>query len=302
MEQAMSQFSKERLNSLMQGVIFTIHDQLQENDKFKEIVLDSDKNLHLNLLFAKFSLSLINVVKEEAIEIFEKILDFLNEFDIDNDEIKDLFLNYFEYFYNWLCSCDYDIDLFESTIKNFEAIVEDSTGIKLELVDDNGMLIFKSTIENENIDRDHYVKTSKISAKEFMRDNYMDDDEFRAGIRETIKRFEDIDSFTITITDDYIRSVLDILNKLLVVFEYGHEFKELRSALEIFSNKIKEYNLELLSDKQKILLKEFISNVMEDLIDWNKKVIFEQTAVDVHYLDASINANISQFDMVLESV
>ena len=298
----MSQFSKERLNSLMQGVIFTIHDQLQENDKFKEIVLDSDKNLHLNLLFAKFSLSLINVVKEEAIEIFEKILDFLNEFDIDNDEIKDLFLNYFEYFYNWLCSCDYDIDLFESTIKNFEAIVEDSTGIKLELVDDNGMLIFKSTIENENIDRDHYVKTSKISAKEFMRDNYMDDDEFRAGIRETIKRFEDIDSFTITITDDYIRSVLDILNKLLVVFEYGHEFKELRSALEIFSNKIKEYNLELLSDKQKILLKEFISNVMEDLIDWNKKVIFEQTAVDVHYLDASINANISQFDMVLESV
>jgi len=298
----MSQFSKERLDSLMQNVIFTIQDQLQENDNFKKVALDSDKNLHLNLLFTKFSLSLVDAIKEEPIEIFEKILDFLDELDIDSNEIKNLFLSYFEYLYNWLCSCNYDIDLFESTIKSFETIVEDNTGIKLELVDENGMLIFRSTIEDENINREHFVKTDKISAKEFMQDNYMNDDEFKASIRETIKRFESIDSFTVTLTNDYIKSVLDILNKLLIVFGYGHEFKELRVALEIFSNKIKKYDVDSLSNKQKILLKEFISNVMEDLIDWNKRVIFEQTAIDIHYLDASINANISQFDMVLESV
>ena len=299
----MSQFSKERLNSLLHGVIFTVQDQLQKNDKFNSIVLNDDKSLELNLLFTKFSLSLIGVIKKESIDIFEKILDLLNEFNIDNHEIKDLFFSYFEYFYSWLCNCcDCDIDRLESTIKDFETMVKNNTGIDLDLTNDKGILVFKSDLEDDkNIDRDHFVNAKKISAKEFMDDSFVDDD-LKADIYEAIQQFENVDNFTVAVSKEYIESTTSVLKDFIMIFDYGNEFKSLKESLEVFSDKIGNYDIDSLSDKQKILLKEFISNVMEDLINWNKKVIFEQTAVDIHYLDASINANISQFDMILGSI
>ena len=82
-----------------------------------------------------------------------------------------------------------------------------------------------------------------------------------------------------------------------------HGEKELNKIIKsYFINKIETYDINTLSEDKKIFLKEFVSNIVEDLIDWSKKVIFEQSAVDIHYLDASINANISQFDMILESI
>lgn len=299
----MTKFSRKKLNSLLQGVIFTIQDELFDNDKFHSLILDDEKNLKLNILFTKFSLSLIEIIKEEPIEIFEKIIDLLNEFNIDSKEIKNLFFSYFEYFYNWLYHCcDYKAEELENTIKNFELVVKEQVGVELDLVNEDGILVFISDSKFDDlIDRKHFTDAKKISAVEFMQDSFIDDD-IKADLYETIQQFENIDSFTISLSEDYIENVSKVMKNFSKIFSYGSEFKLLNESIEYSIEKIKQYDIDDFSEDQKVLLKEFISHIIEDLIEWSRKVIFEQSATDIHYLDASINANISQFDMILETV
>ena len=299
----MTQFSRKKLNTLLHGVIFTIQDELFDNDKFDSLVLDDEKNLKFNILFAKFSLSFVEIIKEEPIEIFEKIIDLLNEFNIDSQEIKNLFFSYFEYYYNWLCQCcDYKAEELESAIKNFELIVKEQVGVELDLVNEDGVLIFATDSKFDDlVDRKHFTDAKKISAVEFMQGGFIDDD-LKADMIEATQHFKNIDNFIISLSEDYIKSVAEVMKDFSKIFSYGNEFKLLNESIEHFIDKIEEYDIENLSEDQKILFKEFISNIVEDLIEWSKKVIFEQSVGDIHYLDSSINANISQFDIILESI
>jgi len=296
-------FSKDELSSLLDSVIAVVNEKIRANKKFSSIVSDDKKRYMLKLYFTKFSLSLIGVIKSEPIDIFEKIIDFLSSYSLNEEDIKWLFYKYFEFLYNWIYEHDEKLaEKTEERIKNFESLVEENIGIKLELIDeDSGVIVFRSD-DIKGINREHFVDNKKISAKEYMEDNFMNDSEVKADILETIQRFEDIDNFTISISKDYIDGIIGVLAEFMVIFEHGNEFSDIRESLRIFSDQIYNYDIDKLTDKQKILLKEFISNVMEDIVEWNRKVIIEQSAVDIHYLDASIRANLTQFEIVLDSI
>ena len=51
------------------------------------------------------------------------------------------------------------------------------------------------------------------------------------------------------------------------------------------------------ANKKKILV--ILNAIAEDLIGWTEAVLKEKTAVDIHYLDASLFSSIIQFEMML---
>jgi hypothetical protein len=61
-------------------------------------------------------------------------------------------------------------------------------------------------------------------------------------------------------------------------------------------------DLNELSKQQRVILKTMMDGILSDLDDWIHQVLIDQTAKDIHYLDASLLANIAQMDVMLNSL
>lgn len=284
----MNKFIKKDLESL---VVYVTN-----NRELAKIKLQNEEKVYLE--FIKLSLALLKVFKKDPMDYFENILDILDKEKIDKSEQANLLNSFFTLLMQWSKKhTEIDESRMENIVKNFIELVESETESNFS---EGDITVYVPELEHKNIDRNHFLTAEKIDARQFMQDSFIDDD-LKADILESIQHFEEINNFSLGISHDYVESVTKILNNFIAIFNYGNEFKLLSESLTNFMEKISAYDIDSLSEEQKILLKEFISNTVDDLIEWSKKVIFEQSAIDIHYLDASINANISQFDIILSN-
>ena len=298
----MNSFKKNELRDLVDGLVVPVKFKIFDNDEFDLLVISEKDFLLHNILIAKFALSLVKKADTEPVEVFEKILDIYYRYDISKPSIKKIFFYFFELFYLWVASFNEKaIETFDRDIKDFESLIERETGIDLEITDEQGIFIFKSDVEDDKIDRNHFVSVKKVSAQEFMEDSFLDED-LIADMEESLRKLNSIADFNQEITEEFIKSVVAILDEFIKVFSYGYEFGVLATSLTEFGQKLLSLDLDSLPTDQRILYKEFVLNIASDLQDWADNVIFKQDAVDIHYLDASINANVAQFDVLLEDI
>ena len=298
----MSSFKKDEIKELVDSVVVPVKFKIFDDNEFDLLVISEKDFLSHNILMARFALSLVKKIGAEPVDVFENILDIYNKYDISKPSMKKVFFYFFELFYLWVASFNEKaMDTFDKDIRDFESLIENETGINLEITDENGIFIFKSDIENDKIDREHFVSAKKVSAQEFMEDSFLDED-LIADMEESLGKLNSIADFNQEITEEFIKSVVAILDEFIKVFSYGYEFGVLATSLTEFGQKLLSLDLDSLPTDQRILYKEFVLNIASDLQDWADNVIFKQDAVDIHYLDASINANIAQFDVLLEDI
>jgi len=50
------------------------------------------------------------------------------------------------------------------------------------------------------------------------------------------------------------------------------------------------------------ILKSLLDSVIEDLENWKREVLDGERAIDIHYLDASLLANVSQIEIMLSNM
>jgi len=60
-------------------------------------------------------------------------------------------------------------------------------------------------------------------------------------------------------------------------------------------------NIDKLTQTQKGLLRSFIISIIEDLKKWVEEIFVFQTAQDIHYLDTSFFANITQIEIMIKN-
>jgi len=148
-----------------------------------------------------------------------------------------------------------------------------------------------------DVDKMHYLDNEKISAIEFMKTNPIENDVL-FDIKETINRFE-----VLVYTSkgkDLVLKIIEFLDDF-VIFEYVPEFRDIGYNLESLKSKLILLNVEYLDEAQIQILEKFIVAIFEDLDKWFNEILIYQTAQDIHYLDASLLASVSQLDLIIDS-
>ncbi len=255
--------TKKRIEDLIENVVFPL--TKGETDREK-----------LDLELSKLAIILLLTSKEEINFFLSK----LNRSILKNRKNSSLLKEFISLHSNWLeerCNRNEDIEFFDDFFE-----------IDGEEVD-------------ENINSMHYSDERKISAKEFMKKGIIDD-EFLLEIKETffyldelLYQFEDID-----IDETFIEKLVS-LGSFIKIFEFSVEFRDIGYGLESLKEELILLDINSLNKTQKEILKNFIVTIIEDLKKWVDEVIINQTAQDIHYLDASLLANIAQLDIMLDS-
>jgi succinate dehydrogenase flavin-adding protein (antitoxin of CptAB toxin-antitoxin module) len=100
-------------------------------------------------------------------------------------------------------------------------------------------------------------------------------------------------------TQEYIEAITKIFESYAKVFDLSYEFRDLAYAIRVLNSKLIELKIDDIDDNQVSMYKMFLDTVGEDLVKWANEILFEQSAKDIHYLDASLLANIAQIDLMM---
>lgn len=143
-----------------------------------------------------------------------------------------------------------------------------------------------------NIEQMHYEEHKKISAKEFMQEGSIEEGIIHE-LEELLDEYYHI-SFD-ELNEAYLEKFKSIIEEFIKVFNYSFEFKDLAYGLQNLLNVLNNINIK----ENKELIRLLLDSIMEDLNKFYQSVFVKQDAIDIHYLDASLLANISQIEIIL---
>jgi len=158
--------------------------------------------------------------------------------------------------------------------------------------DDDGFIDFG---DGEESGYDFMHKYEKIDAKTFIENSDISEDE----IDEIKDLSEELESIL------YLHDLLDddVKSKLIEIFgSYRNlciSFVEINSAMNELISMLQEVDVKSIPQDTNRLILEFIKALQDDLSSWLNNVFIEQSAVDIHYLDASILSSILQIRTML---
>lgn len=137
-----------------------------------------------------------------------------------------------------------------------------------------------------------------VDAKTFMENSGIRD-ELIDDLYDVVEKYEYLDWAVDEFDDDFIESVRDFISKFATIFSISAEFKKLAIYLDDLYELLSVVDVDSLEDDKKEMLVKLLKGIYDDLKEWAKNVIFEQTALDVHYLDDALAANVEQIGMML---
>jgi len=156
---------------------------------------------------------------------------------------------------------------------------------------------FEIDRENVDIQIDKMQKGKIVDAKTFMEQNDIDEAIILKLIR-SMKRMKEVSKRYAELTDEYVEELFHN-DEFIRVFQFSIEFRDIAYTLELLKLKLFSLDLNELSKQQRVILKTMMDGILSDLDDWIHQVLIDQTAQDIHYLDASLLANIAQMDIIL---
>jgi len=281
---------KKILEYLIDDVYTYIENEIEENDDcYKNLSVDEKESIKVGIYFTK--LAFFTILKQRSPRTLLQIEQIFEKCGIK----KECQIRLVDLFFNKLRKALKKYNSLKGIDVNDEILFY--RNILLEERDE--FLVFEEADDDEIIDRDHFLRDDKIEAEEFMKFSAIDED-IEHDLRESIHDFEMIDTGLNEISYDYIQKVINVIKYFILAFKHDGEFANINEALIRFMDEIPEYDLEDMSYEKRLLLKEFISNFIKDLIKYVRIVIFEKSTYDINYLDASINAAVLQLQLVLE--
>ena len=99
------------------------------------------------------------------------------------------------------------------------------------------------------------------------------------------------------LNEELIEELIKIFIKYRVFFV---DFLEINDALHSLVELLEKLDLDKFSQRERKFILEFIKNLHEDLKGWFKNIFIEKSAIDIHYLDASLLSSIIQLNKLLK--
>jgi len=171
----------------------------------------------------------------------------------------------------------------ESSDSEFEDFGDDFFDFDSEEVDDNINIMHNScTIET-------------VSAKEFMAEGIIDSEDID-DLKENLEEFhlENVSA------EEFNKNIEKLLTSFIRVLNSSYVFENLAYGLGAFLQTQKTISVDELSENNQKMYSMLIEAMVEDLKKWVNDVLIEQTAIDIHYLDASLLASVAQIEILLK--
>jgi len=273
----------EVLEEVIKPLIIKIKPFVKDNQTALK-VLKKLKPLHVSFLPIRDDID----IKEIYNSLEElKNLNLLKEYELEKikSSLCDLLQEYMQK-RNLKFNCIYEANNEEEFI-DFDSEFEDDNIHKEEFID------FDTEFNDDNIEKMHYEEHQKISAEEFMSYNEIDEHIINE-IEELINEFHFLSERDID--ESFISIFVRIINHFISIFNLSIEFRNIAYSLENLYNLL--INLDL-SKVSKDFLKTFLISIIEDLAKFNSEVFINKSAIDIHYMDASLLANVAQLEIML---
>jgi len=262
---------------ILKRVVFPFSNYFESLDVVINTMNKEDLLLHRAYML-ELSLALL-LKPQKADELLINASKAHNTLNIDKNIMRKLLSIYFKLMLLFTKNTDYYENL-EKNINHYNELFMNAYKIEEDF------FVFDNEEVDEVINTMHFDK--KISAKEFLDYEEIDSEELNE-LGELFREYENIKDFE---NDKYFEIVEHILKDFVRIFLMSVEFKNLAYSLEKLLNlKINENN--------KKTYKIFLDTVIEDLYKFYKNIFIEQSAIDIHYLDASLLSNIEQIQLMI---
>ena len=184
----------------------------------------------------------------------------------------------------------YRIDIISENVALFESNEEEF----LDFDEEDDFFEFDSEKVDDAINSMHLSEDKKVSASDFMQEEFIDE-ELVDDIKEIIEEIYQLDEENA----EYLNQYMNIVSLFIRFFNSSMEFRELSLGLEKLVKLLRE-NYDYIKENK--LLIEICKSILEDLVKFTDTVIINQNSIDIHYLDASLLANVAQLELILNKL
>jgi len=293
------QITKKQIASLIDEVVL----QYQNRYLQKYIKEDRIKFRH-DVLITNFAVMFFEKDERYLHKNFIDLLDFYKELQIPRNEVKYALAEFFRIYEKWVVQYGVVKDVYFQKVKEIYVALfqgydfEDSFDEELDAeAEDDAFFFVADEGVDEAIDSMHYSDPQKISAVDYFTQYPLEAEDIEdiVVIRDTL--IEILDSY-----DDFDERFLEeftlAISKLITTLQFAlgtKEFEDIGIAL----NKLVDIMTGLVVPMEmEELAYNLLVSFLQDLIKWIDTLFIEQSAVDIHYLDASLFSNITQFEML----
>ena len=289
--------SKETLMDLVNSVAFPIDVLILNDERVSHFLEDKEKRSKHSISIAKLAIAVVTQEASVAIQLLKNAAKAHNELSFDKEILREYLNLFFMLLFKWIKQhYPQALKEYEERLEYFEKIFMDAYEPFLELEDDEGFFDFDSEDVDNVVNEMHYSDEKKITAEEFMQEDTVDTDMMH-DIEDYLEEYDDL----IGINDEFSKDDLAVaqrcIDAFVNIFNLSYEFKNIAYSLESLNLFLDNFDT---SNKEKMnMLKIFLDTIMDDLKKFKKEVLEDATANDIHYLDASLLANIAQIEISL---
>lgn len=287
--------SKKQIASLIDNVILKYHRMYLE-----KYINTEDKKFRHDVLISNFSIMFFEQDITKLESNFLDLLDFYQELMVSKHDAKCALSTFFRMFQKWAISQGVvKIDYFHK-VQNIYINLLNTYDFSKNINDENDFFFFEDSGVDEKIDNMHYDDNIKIGAKNYFNRYPLDDSDIEiiAVVRDMfMELLDDHLSFSEEFLEHFIHT-LQKLNSALQFTFATKEFRDIGYGLEKFVVILNNCDIE---NSMKEISYHILVAFIEDLIKWLNSIFIHQDSVDIHYLDASLLANVTQFEMMQQS-
>ncbi len=294
--------NKQMLSSIIQEIIFPFYARLKNDDRINNYIFDDETVYRLKSKQTLLSYCFLTCSDEDD-SFKEKFTDagkIHENINLDPELLDEYGTLMFALYEEWI-NKHLNPSQGEYT-KWKEKIVAAKEHLLCEYspvdFNEDDFFTFDSEEVDDSINQMHYEE--KIDAMFYMSTQEID-------ISEVDELSEICDDYDNLVTQHEILNE-ELLNQSVILFEEfakfferSYEFKDIGYGIRELIVYLRGLELQKLEPAQLEMLYLYISAIGRELNTWKDSVLINQDAQDIHYLDASLLANIAQLKMALDN-
>ncbi|NPA55774.1 MAG: hypothetical protein GXO40_05340 [Epsilonproteobacteria bacterium] len=285
------------MTDLIKSVVIPFEEYILKDEYVSHLLDSEDVRARHNFGIAKLSVALIyDAVKARDLVVKASVSH--KHIDIDPEVMRKYLSIFFKLHKKWAKEHFQTDQYYDQVMDKFDKLFMEIYLQHHQASEEDGFFMFDSEEIDEAIDNMHYEDEKKITAVEYFEYNEIIDDDLH-DIIELADESDDLQHKHLEITQEFIDDFIRIIEVLARILYRTHEFKDIGYAMENFVETLHNLQLEELDDTKKEFAWNLISQINNDIQNWIRTIFIEQSAVDIHYFDASFLANIAQFDIMI---
>jgi len=287
--------SIKRLESLVDSVVLPFEKFIMDDPRLERYLANPEVAKIHNMAVSKLTVYIYSDIKRAYAYIQQGAKAHREKY-IPVENLKEFYTLYFTLCQEWNKNNMDEDDRFGKNLAIIEQFVYESFSKEGESKED--FYIYDSEVIYQDMAKMHYKEEQKISAEAFCSEGSMDECDIQDILEACQDLFDVVQEYDIEHNEAYFSRVNQNLHAYAIILEKSSEFRDLGFSLFKLSNFLETHRLELPTHSKKSAILVVLNAIVEDLIAWTHSVLEEKTAVDIHYLDASLLSSIIQFEMM----